>query len=590
MATPSNTTPLLATNITSTSFSITISEADMAGVPQGTGYPSTCDVNQYAALWWKYTTRTDEFSIAISVDGTVPGQAYAPTISVWTGPSIALLAQVKVVGGLEPSDFCIALNGDWYQVPVNPNQVYYFQVTDGAGPNSPLGGGMSFAFEGQAILDVSEGALFINDDADGYPGAIINQSAATFDRFIPFPAGEFADWVRPSGIICTQSGDGNSDTVAFMRPNGPLYEEIVSVVLPNPGGGTTIVRGIRSNKTDTFWVLYTEAVDPGPVVTMYCRAFTEEGVFIREWTLPTNAVVAAAMAVNREGTILYYAKALNNEPIHRYDLENDTALSDLAGGVAGERPGLGFSGDGFVDTNGDVFIGYQSNVAPFETPTIRRYSSAGTLLQTYLVASGLAVKGNHLADSPDGTSFWVWLLPTGAQDRAWFRQIRISDGVALQFLGPMDQITQSGGPNEVPFAHSNSCPLIIMPVSLPLRQATTQAIRRLRRFPLPFDRSLWVFISRIEFLIQAGMGLSPNPDPTVQGVDPTASVRFSTDGGLTWGDTIYIPLGAQGEYQLRPVINQIGQMRNGICEISTTDPVFAYLLDCFLDADVAYGG
>lgn len=104
-------------------------------------------------------------------------------------------------------------------------------------------------------------------------------------------------------------------------------------------------------------------------------------------------------------------------------------------------------------------------------------------------------------------------------------------------------------------------------------------IRRIRRFPLPFDRSFWMFIDRMEFLIQAGVGT-----PTGQGAAPLLEVRFSGDGGETWGNTIFLSAGLTGERNLRLVISQVGRLRNGYCEVAMSDPVLWYLLASYVDA------
>jgi hypothetical protein len=105
-------------------------------------------------------------------------------------------------------------------------------------------------------------------------------------------------------------------------------------------------------------------------------------------------------------------------------------------------------------------------------------------------------------------------------------------------------------------------------------------IRRVRRFPLPFSRNLRMFFHRIEFLVEAGVGLTSG-----QGSDPVLMVTFSGDGGKTWGDQITVPIGKIGEYFTQASINQLGALRNGVCEVVFTDPCFLALLDCFVDVE-----
>jgi len=112
---------------------------------------------------------------------------------------------------------------------------------------------------------------------------------------------------------------------------------------------------------------------------------------------------------------------------------------------------------------------------------------------------------------------------------------------------------------------------------------TTYQIRRLRRFPLPFNRSYWAFVSRLELLMQSG-----DAPISGQGSDPLITLRFSPDGGRTWGDIIEMPAGTRGDYEFRPTLNQLGRFRNGLCEVSATDPLLWYWLNVFID--VEFGG
>ncbi len=114
----------------------------------------------------------------------------------------------------------------------------------------------------------------------------------------------------------------------------------------------------------------------------------------------------------------------------------------------------------------------------------------------------------------------------------------------------------------------------------PTPTSTTYARRWLRRFMLPFNENQRVFLSRIEFLMQTGVGLS-----TGQGSDPVVMMRLSKDGGFTWGHETQMSMGKIGEYFHRVYANRLGQGRQWVCEISGTDPVPVYLLDCWVDGD-----
>ncbi len=108
----------------------------------------------------------------------------------------------------------------------------------------------------------------------------------------------------------------------------------------------------------------------------------------------------------------------------------------------------------------------------------------------------------------------------------------------------------------------------------------TYATRRERVFSLPFDMNLWVFLQRLEILVQSGVGLS-----TGQGSDPKLMLSISRDGGHTYGNEMQLGVGKIGEYQARAFANRLGRGRNLVCKVACSDPVFFALLACFIDAE-----
>ncbi len=109
---------------------------------------------------------------------------------------------------------------------------------------------------------------------------------------------------------------------------------------------------------------------------------------------------------------------------------------------------------------------------------------------------------------------------------------------------------------------------------------TTYATRRERVFSLPFDMNLWVFLQRLEILVQSGVGLS-----TGQGSDPKLMLSISRDGGHTYGNEMQLGVGKMGEYLARAFANRLGRGRNLVCKVACSDPVFCALLACFIDAE-----
>lgn len=203
----------------------------------------------------------------------------------------------------------------------------------------------------------------------------------------------------------------------------------------------------------------------------------------------------------------------------------------------------------------------------------------------------------------DGTreaGLWTAALAGGTQ-LAVGGELWADDDRALLMATPVDDISSNSTPNgslhvaglslnamDLEWTDSDGVQrevlyfligLGITPVPPP-SPGTTRYMRRVRRFPLPYDRNLWTYVRRIEFYIQSGVGLSAG-----QGENPLMEVRFSGDGGLTWGDILLVEMGQMGQYDWRPVLNNIGKFRNGWCEIADSDPVQSTLVDCYVDID-----
>lgn len=102
-------------------------------------------------------------------------------------------------------------------------------------------------------------------------------------------------------------------------------------------------------------------------------------------------------------------------------------------------------------------------------------------------------------------------------------------------------------------------------------------IRRVRRTPLLSQQQQWIFFQQLQIFLQAGNGVL-----TGQGENPVLMLRWSDDGGETWGNTHYIETGRQGQYRVRAIIRRLGRSRNRVFEVSVSDPVPWQLVDAFM--------
>jgi hypothetical protein len=78
-------------------------------------------------------------------------------------------------------------------------------------------------------------------------------------------------------------------------------------------------------------------------------------------------------------------------------------------------------------------------------------------------------------------------------------------------------------------------------------------------------------ISELFLDFETGVGLS-GAEPT-PGVDPQVMLRISRDGGHTFGNERWVPLGKLGEFSARVILRRLGSARDFVVEMTLTDPV-----------------
>ena len=105
-----------------------------------------------------------------------------------------------------------------------------------------------------------------------------------------------------------------------------------------------------------------------------------------------------------------------------------------------------------------------------------------------------------------------------------------------------------------------------------------RGLRRIRRPPTLMNENKRVFFSRIELFLEPGLGLTSG-----QGSNPMISMRWSNDGGKTWGPYIFRSAGALGNYSKRVEWLRLGSGRKRTFEFVVSDPVPWRLMGAFLD-------
>ncbi len=566
--------------------------ASLEAAPTGTLYPSTCDATQYHAVWYRYTPTASQTLLALNVQGVTGLGNYAPQVSIWTGTPGAL-TQYQIVGLSETQSFCGDLSGDaYFQVPVTPFTTYYVQVTD-ANNTGPLG-----------------------DD--------LLVRLVAFAYAPTYPAGECADTVA-SGVWCCQDGEADTDVVVL---NADLSRRASVSFAP------AFVNQIKSNRTDTFYVV--THPNGGGVGTIH--AVDLSGNIVDTWTLPADSITAKVGAVARDGSVFYYGSKAAGAAVHAYDLVARTALSDLTAGFTTEfLQGLS---DGYVASDGTILLAYTDDGSG-QTVRIRRFNPNGSVNHTYTIAGGLNYF-NHFAFADDTPgSFWVWGYGGLSQQNAIFQRVDLTSAAVIATVDSVPVMGTSGysGQANAPFSISNSCPLVILPVPVPipdtisssppttfpagsilinddsdgfpamlltsssasgnavflLNTPTTvvpapdlptvvRTIRRMRTAPHLWDGASAhrLRYPGFQLLVESGVEV-PDAGPL------TFTLQWSDDGGHTWSHLHTIAGAKIGQYRYRFWWHNLGVSRDRVFRVIDDNDAVSTIIDALLVPDPIEG-
>jgi hypothetical protein len=120
------------------------------------------------------------------------------------------------------------------------------------------------------------------------------------------------------------------------------------------------------------------------------------------------------------------------------------------------------------------------------------------------------------------------------------------------------------------------------PPPTPPTDTDVYAARRLRQFSLPTsEENKTLFLSKLEFLMETGVGLSSG-----QGSDPQVMIQISRDWGHTWGVERWVSAGLLGQYQRRVILRRLGRFRSGgVVRVAVSDPIPWTFLQCLADLE-----
>ncbi len=561
---PTNYTPATAIAIAAFPYTLTV---DLTASPDQADYVPAGAVNIPVKNtgWWRYVAQAGDVALSMSAIYADPAVGSVPMVSLWvadpTLPDLtqaideqgAALNQVTVRNVL-PNPYDSAYVGYWLLWPVTTGRIYYLQVAEDSdpyvAPTTPIA--LTVCRAPQSV--VPAGSLLITDDTAPYPAVAIGATGAVLRVIGALPHSERGDTLA-SGAIAIVNDAGVEVFTGQLVSVGTAPVTAPSVVRAHPRGDW-FVAGVPL---------------AGPTIATVTTAATVGAV---TWLLAASGTVGE-LAVNPAATIAYWVDGARTA-VHRHNLVTDLPMADFLTAVGGAL--FGVEGDDTCLPDGSVLVRVTPAAAPAE---IRRYSAAAALLRTYAVVETGFLTLDRFRLEPAGTHFWVWLHSTGSDPLTGrWKRIQVSDGSAtVPFDLPLFNESGLGPVEGYPFAPSNSCPLLFLAAPMP-NPPVHEAIRFVRRFPFPSDKQLRLFLQRLEFTFQRGVGLA-----TGQGDDPQAMLRISRDGGMTWGPERFLTMGAMGEYVTRMFTTRLGQFRNGVIEIAVSDPVIVAFLDCLADVE-----
>ena len=105
-------------------------------------------------------------------------------------------------------------------------------------------------------------------------------------------------------------------------------------------------------------------------------------------------------------------------------------------------------------------------------------------------------------------------------------------------------------------------------------------LRRMRRTPHTSAENRRNYFGAVELECDRGVGNANAP-----GEDPLVGLRYSNDGGVTWGDSRTRQIGARGNSTTRVRWENCGSGRDRVWEIWQTDPNPARWFDLYVDAE-----
>jgi hypothetical protein len=386
------------------------------------------DAGTTYTVWYKYTPATSQM---IGVFGFGDLVTYRPTVTVFTGTGSTAVG--------------IAVQNRPVQVYVNGGFTYWFRFVSNGGNPSPA----VLLIEAEAFTPeaIPAGAILVNDDTDGGPGAIVSSVDGddyhVYDYISPFPAGESGDVLRSTGRVLMEDQTGDLERY-------DVNLTTLGSVAVAMSGSTDL---IRANQALDQWFVGIPTVASIQIVNA-------DGTLGSLHTLPTTGLTA--ITASNDGSIIYNAGQGGSvsAPIKRWLTGSSVMDTDLVAGVSGYKV------TSMLTLEDDSIVAlYSEDASPHDTYAVR-YSAAGATVQTYSITSAASSLAPRLTHAMDLDSFWVWFHDTSTPGESTFREYAIG-GTLLRSVNHIDYSNGSyqGSETATPisrFGVSPSCPFVVL--------------------------------------------------------------------------------------------------------------------------------
>jgi hypothetical protein len=106
----------------------------------------------------------------------------------------------------------------------------------------------------------------------------------------------------------------------------------------------------------------------------------------------------------------------------------------------------------------------------------------------------------------------------------------------------------------------------------------TTGLYRLRRAPQLVSELHRIIYDRFQLFMEVGIAPASGP-----GSAPTMTLQYSNDGGQTFNTGVAVSTGLHNAFNTRVIWRKLGQGRQRVFQISTSDPIPCRLVDAFID-------